>query len=76
MTLKVFVNPVVAALPEHAHLFPEAGCLNKDKSRRPCAAEFNESPLPEEYSPLPITEEMDDAWFNHIRNNYEDAYKK
>jgi len=27
VTLMVFVNPVVAALPEHAHLFPELGCF-------------------------------------------------
>jgi cyclopropane fatty-acyl-phospholipid synthase-like methyltransferase len=25
--LKVFINPVVAALPQHAHLFPEHGCF-------------------------------------------------
>jgi len=37
-SMKVFVNPVVASLPEHAHLFPRDGCFKeycKPNERRP-----------------------------------------
>lgn len=33
-TLMVFINPVVAALPEHAHLFPDFGCISKREKRK------------------------------------------
>lgn len=44
MSLKVFVNPAVGALPEHQHLFPDDGCFRGKNPepggffalRRPC----------------------------------------
>ena len=33
-TLIVFVNPFVAALPEHAHLLSELGCYGEKKTTR------------------------------------------
>lgn len=82
VTLKVFINPVVAALPEHAHLFPDPGCLSlngekkRERVKRKCTDEGDESPLDPEMEPLTITDEMDEKWLNHIKENFETAYKK
>ena len=77
LTMKVFVNPVVAALPQHAHLFPEHGCYGgKDKVTNemihgPCGQgkDSLESALPEEYWPLKPTQEQDQAWSDLIRQH-------
>ena len=58
---------MVASLPEHAHLFPELGCLGeKDEqgawTRQKCAQEHMETPLDESMHPLALTPEMDEAW--------------
>lgn len=76
LSLKVFVNPMVAALPEHAHLFPELGCYVKrgedgNLVHRECGvgrAEGIESKLPESYKPLVLTPEMDQKWMDLLRN--------
>lgn len=73
-SLKVFVNPVVAALPEHAHLFPRDGCFHKyappgsafKSLTRPCDQE-GETPLPPEFAPLRLTPDMHKRWYNAIR---------
>ena len=83
VTLKVFINPVVAALPQHIHLFPDEGCVSKVKDengqrnnvKRPCLEEYNETPLDPKLEPLKITDEMDDAWSAHIKENYLTAYQ-
>eukprot|EP00547_Thalassionema_nitzschioides_P016257 CAMPEP_0194247206 /NCGR_PEP_ID=MMETSP0158-20130606/16222_1 /TAXON_ID=33649 /ORGANISM="Thalassionema nitzschioides, Strain L26-B" /LENGTH=356 /DNA_ID=CAMNT_0038983265 /DNA_START=15 /DNA_END=1081 /DNA_ORIENTATION=+ len=70
--LMVFVNPVVAAMPEHAHLFAELGCgyiIGGAFERRPCSAERGESPLPESMYPLNLTQAMDDEWSELVRAN-------
>ena len=69
--LMVFVNPMVASLPEHAHLFPETGCVHKPWGRHPCAIENGETPLPDSMLPLNLTQAMDDAWMNLIKENVE-----
>ena len=67
----VFINPMVASLPEHAHLLSELSCTNgmgKEK-RRPCGSspkQPEESTFPPEFQPLPLTDEMDAAWEEHI----------
>ena len=65
-TMKVFINPVVAALPEHAHLFPQFGCYGgRDKGariNRECLEEKNETPLSKHMYPLNLTAAMDDKW--------------
>ena len=68
VTLMVFVNPVVAALPEHAHLFPELGCYGgKDNPNRKCNKANGESePDPKMY-PLELTENMDEDWLEWLR---------
>mmetsp|Transcript_11425 Transcript_11425/g.17198 ORF Transcript_11425/g.17198 Transcript_11425/m.17198 type:complete len:386 (+) Transcript_11425:105-1262(+) len=68
VNMKVFVNPVVAALPQHAHLFPEFGCFGgKDpktgkRINRECAKENMETPLDPSFYPLKLTPEMDEEW--------------
>jgi Methyltransferase domain len=69
LSMKVFINPVVAALPEHAHLFPEHGCYGnkpeQDQKYRECGTGPNgalESVLPASFYPLVPTKEQDEAW--------------
>jgi len=73
VTMKVFINPAVASLPEHAHLFPEQGCFEgRDEKtgeilHRECLKEKLETPLAESMKPLQITPEMDEAWNDWIK---------
>jgi len=73
MSLKVFINPAVASLPEHAHLFPRNGCFERYGEKgefavtRPCTKE-NETPLPKELEPLEISPEMHERWLQAIRD--------
>ena len=76
LSIKVFVNPVVAALPQHAHLFPEHGCYqspdeNGVKSKVCGTGEGAEleSVLPRSYWPLEPTLEQDEAWNQLIRQH-------
>lgn len=65
LSMKVFVNPVVASLPQHDHLFYEPGCFQgREKGiniLRECGR-GEESRLPDNYNPLVITSAMDKAW--------------
>lgn len=76
-SLKVFVNPAVASLPQHAHLFPEHGCFggwnatNGSMIHRECGQTGNnknnnaaavETPLDPAMYPLQLTPEMDEKW--------------
>jgi hypothetical protein len=82
MTVKVFVNPVVAALPEHAHLFPRHGCFERyaDKAKgetfaktRPCGTGrggHKETPLPASFEPLKVTPEMQEKWSAVIQQGF------
>lgn len=75
VTMKVFVNPMVASLPEHAHLFPEVGCFaGKDEKKmrinRKCDEEHHETPLTESFHPLKLTPEMDEKWNTWVENKY------
>lgn len=73
LSMKVFINPMVASLPEHAHLFPEHGCYNdRTRSNRVCGARKGgelETPLPKEYWPLELTPEMDSEWENLVKKH-------
>lgn len=65
LTMKVFINPVVASMPEHHHLFYEPGCFERrDKDQiihRECGKD-EESKMPDSYKPIQLTTEMDKAW--------------
>jgi hypothetical protein len=78
LTMKVFTNPVVAALPQHAHLFPEFGCYggrtNGEIHHRECGTGGEgalETPLDKSLYPLPITPAMDEEWGNLLRKELE-----
>ena len=77
--LQVFINPEVAALPEHHHLFAEGGhgCFDKHVNiqgqgrriqHRPCQGKSNpeESKIPETFLPVKLTSSMDEAWEKSI----------
>ena len=67
VTLMVFVNPTVAALPEHSHLFPELGCFGgQGKPNRKCKKEHGETVPDERMYPLNLTEAMDKAWIDWL----------
>jgi Methyltransferase domain len=77
LSMKVFINPVVAALPEHAHLFFEHGCYQGRGEgfdvilRRPCGTGKDghlESVIPPDFLPLNLTQEMDQNWNDLIRS--------
>lgn len=72
----VFINPSVAALPEHAHLFAEHGCYHNRTGdqigHRECGTGRGgkgESPLPKSFYPLTLTEDMDKAWEDLVKKN-------
>jgi SAM-dependent methyltransferase len=74
---KVFINPRVASLPEHAHLFPEPGCFkerlkNATIIQRECnigAGEGLETPLGGQFV-APIVENVKErAWNLLVRRN-------
>lgn len=74
MSMKVFINPAVASLPQHAHLFPELGCYVNRKDgvliQKECGTGRGgalESKLPESFRPLVLTEEMDQKWMTMLR---------
>ena len=75
LTMKVFINPVVAALPQHAHLFPELGCYDGAKDgaivHRECGSGKNgdmETPLAKEFYPLKLTAAMDEEWERTVKS--------
>jgi hypothetical protein len=76
LSMKVFVNPAVAAMPQHAHLFPEFGCFGqkgreKKKFHRECGTGKEgalETPLAKDFYPLELTPEMDKEWEDLIRS--------
>ena len=71
--LKVFINPAVASLPQHNHLFPEHGCFEHYNEKgpgyppvtRPCDRAL-ETPLAPEYEPLPVLPGMHQKWHDFI----------
>jgi hypothetical protein len=81
LLLQVYVNPAVAALPEHAHLFAEHGCYDHITSKigkivnkecgKPLARSTgdNESVMPKSFYPITLTDAMDTAWENLVKMN-------
>jgi hypothetical protein len=74
MSVKVFINPSVAALPEHAHLYPHHGCFvgrNEGKLiTRECGkgpGSDGETPLAPDFYPLPVLPEMHERWKQIIK---------
>lgn len=70
------INPAVASLPEHAHLFPEFGCYagreDGEIKHRECGTGRDgklETALPSQFYPLKLTPQMDEDWAQLIRTN-------
>lgn len=85
--VKVFINPLVASLPEHHHLFAEPGCFDgKIKGggvkKRDCGiggkpqARAVESRIPDSFLPIKLNKAMDDEWERLIYGKTLDEYKK
>mmetsp|Transcript_49954 Transcript_49954/g.121024 ORF Transcript_49954/g.121024 Transcript_49954/m.121024 type:complete len:427 (-) Transcript_49954:176-1456(-) len=79
-SMKVFINPVVASLPEHAHLFSNHGCYKgpgpggiSDIVNRECGTGKSrgaeETKVDPSFLPLNIKEEQDLEWYNIVEKN-------
>ncbi|KAL7530607.1 hypothetical protein ACHAXR_003590 [Thalassiosira sp. AJA248-18] len=78
LNVQVFINPMVASLPEHAHLFAEHGCFGgKDENKKQIHVDCSDTdnakgniltPLPESFKPLTLNDDMDKQWFDLIKN--------
>eukprot|EP00956_Cyclotella_meneghiniana_P036374 scaffold124816_cov23-Cyclotella_meneghiniana.AAC.1 len=69
-TLQVYINPLVASLPEHAHLMAEHGCYFHKKGTE-CGTAGNtevDSVLPDSFKPLKLTGDMDKEWSELIKD--------
>jgi len=60
--LLVFINPAVAQLPKHDHLFHEIGCYN-DQGKTDCEGDDK---LPDKYLPIAKAAENNDAWEKRV----------
>lgn len=75
LNMQVFINPMVAALPEHAHLFSEHGCFKERGEKgaiihKECGTlrgGHTESKLPESFYPLTLTPEQDQEWLQRVK---------
>ena len=78
-SIKVFINPAVAALPQHAHLMAEPGCFDPEPNEgetthRECGSHSNvidyklETVLPENFRALNLTAAQDQMWFEHVKS--------
>ena len=77
LNMQVFINPIVASLPEHAHLFSEQGCYKeREKGGKIVHKECGtlrggegESVLPASFYPLALTEEDDQQWLKQVKES-------
>lgn len=67
-SMQVFINPLVASLPEHQHLFAEHGCYLNGSKGHVCKKEDHYTPLPERFKPLVLTKEMDNQWMELVKD--------
>ena len=82
--MKVFINPAVAALPEHANLFPELGCFESNGpgysiNHKECGEGKGgdlETRLDPSFYPLDLTPKMDLDWENAVRKNVQFVSKQ
>jgi len=76
-SMKVFINPAVAALPQHAHLFGEFGCFGgKIGVSRECKNAEKETLLDPSFYPLNLTIAQDEAWYDIVKANIKQKPKK
>ncbi|OEU21738.1 hypothetical protein FRACYDRAFT_178829 [Fragilariopsis cylindrus CCMP1102] len=84
-SMKVFINPTVAALPQHAHLFGEFGCFEAIGTSRECGTKAGrysienaekETLLDPSFYPLNLTITQDEAWYDIVKANIKQKPKK
>ncbi|KAL7551273.1 hypothetical protein ACHAWF_014477 [Thalassiosira exigua] len=75
LNLQVFINPMVASLPQHTHLFAEHGCYGgrdpktKEHIRVDCTHQKgNLTPLPKSFKPLTPNEDGHKQWLDLIKD--------
>lgn len=69
-TMMVFINPSVASLPQHNHILSEHGCGVKTDENKRCGEDSKlETPLPADYEPIVLTDDMDAEWETLIFGN-------
>jgi len=69
-SMKVSINPTVAALPQHAHLFGEFGCYGgKIGVSSECKNAEKETLLDPSFYPLNLTIAQDEAWYDIVKAN-------
>jgi len=77
-SMLIFINPMVASLPQHAHLFGTPGCYGgKWGVHRECGEKggggwdqyHTESKRDPSYFPLVLTKEQDQKWFDIVKAN-------
>ena len=68
-SMLVFFNPAVGALPQHSHLFSEPGCIeiNKNGTLNVECGRGEETTLDARYKALPVLEENQRKWEEHVR---------
>lgn len=78
-TMLVFVNPMVASLPQHAHLMAEKGCFSHRNDQgiienKDCGTgEGVESTLPPDFRPLELRPDQDNAWMDRIKQHIQEG---
>jgi hypothetical protein len=86
LNMQVFINPVVAALPQHAHLASFGhGCYDSRRAKpgnivnRECGSggkdADKETKLPPEFYPIELTADMDSQWEQLVQKNIKAAPK-
>lgn len=80
LTMMVFINPAVAALPQHAHLMAEPGCWKgriertRDQTdpiiHTNCDSRRGESDIPASFLPLRTTPQMQEMWKNKVIDSF------
>ena len=72
MTMQVFINPAIAALPQHAHLLAGPGCFLSQSQEiifnKKCDG-VQESNPPPEFDPLVLTKKFDKKWEELVKKN-------
>jgi len=70
-TGQVFINPMVASLPQHAHLLTEHGCIGR-VGRTPSdnvdCGNKGTTALPKHFKAINLTEDMDENWLELIKD--------
>ena len=67
-TGQVFINPMVASLPQHAHLLAEHGCIGSTRTDKVDCGNKGTTALPKHFKAINLTEDMDENWLELIKD--------